>query len=91
MSMLQNIFDLNLCKCCIRAAELGAKSEPPFLFNSVSAMSVTVTGLTMTTVSLGSSRLSGVRSCPHGPGSGPDRPHRSECPGQREGGLDPIL
>ena len=28
---------------------------------------------------------------PHGPGSGPDRPHRSECSGQWEVGLDPIL
>ena len=28
---------------------------------------------------------------PHGPGSGPDQPHRSKCLGQREGGLDPIL
>ena len=28
---------------------------------------------------------------PRGPGSGPDRPYRSECPGQREGGPAPIL
>ena len=28
---------------------------------------------------------------PCGPGSGLDRPHRSECPGQHKGGPDPNL